>query len=127
MRMGFEFLLVGFGGALGAMSRYAINLVAARFTTGEFPVGTLAANLAGCFLIGMLIGSGHAEKSDHLRLGFGVGFLGALTTFSTFGAETMSRLNEGQWPLALINITANVVLGLICVVVGIVVGKRMVA
>jgi len=125
MRTEIEFLLIGLGGALGAMTRYAINEAALRLTSPAFPFGTLVANLAGCFLIGVLIGSGHAEKSDPLRLGLGVGFLGALTTFSTFGAETMTRANDGQWPLALTNVLANVILGLTCVAIGFAVTKRV--
>jgi CrcB protein len=127
MRTAFEFLLIGLGGAIGAMSRYAINEASLRLTSGAFPFGTLVANLTGCFLIGLLIGSGHAEKSDPLRLGIGVGFLGALTTFSTFGAETISRLNEEQWPLALANVLANVILGLTFVAIGFAVSKRLFA
>jgi CrcB protein len=125
MRTELEFLLIGLGGALGAMTRYAINVAAIRWTPAEFPFGTLIANLTGCFLIGLLIGSGHAEKSDPLRLGLGVGFLGALTTFSTFGAETMGRFTEGHWPIAITNILANLILGLACVAVGFSMAKRI--
>ena len=127
MRIGFEFLLIGLGGAVGAAVRYSINEIAIRFTSGAFPVGTLVANLAGCFMIGMLLGSGLGEKSEALRLGFGVGFLGALTTFSTFGADTITRIDEGQWGIALLNVAANVLLGLTCVVLGMVAGKKLYA
>ena len=125
MRTVFELFLIGLGGAMGAISRYAIHETAIRLTANAFPFGTLVANLLGCFLVGMLMGSGRTEENDSLRLGFGVGFLGALTTFSTFGGETVARVNEGQWMLALVNVLANVLLGLTCVFIGYVAGKRL--
>ena len=124
MRTEIEILLIGLGGALGAISRFAIGELSKKYFSGTFPLGTLVANLAGCFLIGVILGSGHAKKSDPIRLGIGVGFLGALTTFSTFGAETINHFNEGDWPIAFSNVLANVVLGLVFVFLGMLVGKR---
>lgn len=125
MRTEIELLLIGFGGAIGAISRFGIAEMAKRFVTGPFPLGTLLANLAGCFLIGILLGSGQAEESEPLRLGVGVGFLGALTTFSTFGAETVRNAQQGNWGVAAGNVTANLVLGLLCVAVGMVIAKKL--
>ncbi len=127
MRTEIELLLIGVGGAIGAISRFGIAELAKRISPGSFPFGTLIANLFGCFLVGVLVGSGHAEKSDPLRLGVGVGFLGALTTFSTFGAETLNQIHENNWGYAIGNVTANVVLGLACVVLGVVAGKKLVS
>ncbi len=127
MRTEIELLLIGIGGAIGAVSRFGIAELAKRYFAGPFPLGTLIANLAGCFLIGILLGSGHAEKNEPLRLGVGVGFLGALTTFSTFGAETVKSAQEGNWAVAAGNISANLVLGLICVAMGMVVAKKLFA
>ena len=125
MRTEFQLLLIGLGGALGAISRFGISELSRKYFSGSFPLGTLLANLAGCFLIGMILGSGHADRSDPIRLGFGVGFLGALTTFSTFGAETINNFNDGNWAVALANVIANVVLGLTFVFLGILAGKRL--
>ena len=125
MRTELELLLIGIGGAIGAISRFGIAQFAKRFSAGPFPLGTLIANLAGCFLIGMLLGSGQADKSEPLRLGVGVGFLGALTTFSTFGAETIKNVQDGNWGVAASNISANLILGLACVALGIVVAKKL--
>jgi len=125
MRTEIEMLLIGLGGAIGAISRFGIAEIAKRTFSGAFPVGTLIANLAGCFLIGVLLGSGQADKSDPLRLGVGVGFLGALTTFSTFGAETINQVNEGNWGIVIGNISANLILGLTCVVLGMMAGKKL--
>lgn len=126
MRTEIELLLIGIGGAVGAMSRFGIAELSKKLFSSPFPVGTLVANLAGCFLIGVLVGSGQAEKSDPLRLGVGIGFLGSLTTFSTFGAETMKHINDSNWAVAAGNITANLLLGLLLVALGIVAGKKLV-
>ncbi|MDA7928389.1 CrcB family protein, partial [Mariniblastus sp.] len=65
------------------------------------------------------------EKSEPIRLGFGIGFLGALTTFSTFGAETIGHVNEGNLIVAFGNVAINVLLGLIFVFLGILAGRKM--
>jgi len=88
-------------------------------------MGTLIANLVGCFLIGILIGSGKADTNHHLRLSFGVGFLGALTTFSTFGAETMHHAQHGAAWVAGLNVAVNLIGGLLAVFVGIALGQRL--
>lgn len=124
MRTAIELMLIGAGGAIGAMSRFGIAEFSRRMFSNSFPIGTLLANLAGCFLIGVLLGSGQADKSEPLRLGVGVGFLGALTTFSTFGAETIQKVNDGNWGVAFGNIAANLVLGLGLVALGILAGKK---
>lgn len=125
MRTEIQLLLIGIGGAIGAISRFGIAEVSKKVFAGAFPVGTLIANLAGCFVIGVLLGSGQAEKSDPLRLGVGVGFLGALTTFSTFSAETMQQINENNWGVAAANVGANLILGLLLVALGIFAGKKL--
>jgi len=91
----------------------------------SFPLGTLIANLLGCFLIGILIGSGKTETNNSLKLSFGVGFLGALTTFSTFGAETIGHAQSGNLGIAGANVAVNVVVGLLAVVIGMAVGQKL--
>jgi CrcB protein len=127
-----EFSLIAMGGALGAMTRYAIHLWADQTfkenaLVSSLPVGTFIANVAGCFLIGLLIGSGRSELSRHLRLFAGIGFLGALTTFSTFGTETVKSLEEGSWAIATCNVLANVCFGLAAVMFGLWLGRKMVS
>ncbi len=119
-----QICFVALGGALGAVARFAIAVGMGALIKHPFPFGTLIANLLGCFLIGVLIGSGLDSKHHAARLGFGVGFLGALTTFSTFGAETMKHVNDDQWGLAVGNVAANLVCGLAAVMLGLWVGKR---
>lgn len=118
-------LLVGAGGFAGAICRFVIAHVSRLTWATSFPLGTLIANLAGCFLIGVLIGSGKADANHHLRLSFGVGFLGALTTFSTFGAETIHHAQHGGVWIAGLNVAVNLVGGLLAVVMGIALGQRL--
>jgi len=120
----FDCLLIGAGGFVGALCRYGIAAAARSVWDASFPVGTLVANVIGCFLIGLLIGSGQDEANRNLKLLFGVGFLGALTTFSTFGAETVGHVNDQSHGLAIGNIVLNVGVGLAAVVVGMWLGKK---
>ncbi len=88
-------LLVALGGAAGALARWALGgVVQARELHPHFPAHTFAVNLLGCFAIGLALG----VFGDHkvLRPLLVIGFLGAFTTFSTFGFETLVLLREGR-------------------------------
>ena len=113
------------GGALGAVARYGITQVANATWGTEFPFGTLLANVTGCFLLGVLgwaslLGQG---LSPLWQAAISVGFLGALTTFSTFGFETLVRWHDGARGLALANVLANLVAGLLAVWLGLSVAR----
>ena len=123
MNVLFDCLFVGIGGTAGALCRFAIAAACQSMLKTSFPIATLIANVAGCFLIGLLIGSDHEMRSRHLRTFFGIGFLGALTTFSTFGAETVAAASGGQTATAVLNVVVNVSLGLVAVVAGMTVGR----
>jgi fluoride exporter len=119
-------LLVAVGGALGAITRYGIGLAAARALGKGFPWGTLIVNVAGCFVMGMVLEiiadlESHSPEaftdSIRIRLAFwhkavAIGFLGGLTTFSTFGGDTLRELQGGNSGVAIANVAANVVLSL---------------
>jgi CrcB protein len=115
------------GGGLGAVSRYGVSLAAARaFPTAALPWGTWAVNVAGCFALGLLVPvfAGRPEWPEPVRLGATTGFLGGLTTFSTFGQETVSL--AGRAPgLALANVGANVLVGLAAAALGAWLGGRL--
>jgi CrcB protein len=112
-----QVLLVAGGGAAGAVSRYLIATWLARHAGTHFPWGTLAVNLTGCFLIGMFIQSS-LYHSDPWKLAFAIGFLGALTTFSAFGAESVSLFQNEQRLAALMYIAASLIVGLSAVWLG---------
>lgn len=106
-----KLLIVAAAGSLGAIARYVVSGWAQRLGAG-FPWGTLAVNVLGCLAIGVLMYLFQQRQalSEHTRLALMVGFLGAFTTFSAFGYETFSMLREGDAPVALANIGANVIL-----------------
>lgn len=115
-----KLLLVMLGGSLGALCRYGIALFAARWIGSGFPWGTLVANLSGCFLIGAAFAL--ADRSNLLsplgRLFFMTGFLGSLTTFSTYALETVNASRGGINTIAVANILINNLGGVVCVLLG---------
>jgi CrcB protein len=121
-----KILLVMAGGSIGALSRYAVSLLAARLLGTRFPWGTLVVNLSGCFLIGLafaLAERGLNIMNPSMRLFFVTGYLGALTTFSTFGLETVNALREGTYMISLSNFLANNVLGAALVFLSMLLGR----
>ena len=97
-----HWVLLGAGGAVGAILRYAIGGWVQQRTAGTFPWGTITVNVAGCLFMGLLarILFGESAVRPEYRTAILVGVLGALTTFSTFSYETISLLNDGQFPRA---------------------------
>lgn len=110
-------LLIALGGALGALGRYGLSNLSSGWLGESFPYGTLIANLVGCFAFGAVQQLGDATNliSQEVRLAIGIGFLGALTTYSTFGYETLRQLQLGRVDLAAANVCIHLVFGLIAV------------
>lgn len=113
-------LYVGIGGFIGASLRYMISTSAARFLGTTMPYGTLIENVLGGFLMGFLMELSFNTEliSSDMRLFLTTGILGGLTTFSTFSYETMALINEGSYMLGALNISLNLFLSLIGVVLG---------
>jgi fluoride exporter len=109
-----ELLIIAAAGAVGTVSRYVLSTWAQRLTGAEFPFGTLAVNVVGCFLFGLLmeIALVGSLLPRAWTIALSVGFLGAFTTFSTFGYDTLRRLEAGDFLPALSNVTLSVILGL---------------
>lgn len=112
-------LWVSLGGVVGALARYGVNEFALRMVKGPYPLATLAVNVIGCLVIGALMPAMESKTlSPSLRLFLVTGLLGAFTTFSAFGFETLTLLREGRSGLALANVAANLALGLTAVAAG---------
>ncbi len=110
--------MVMIGGSLGALCRYSISLAAAKFSS--FPLGTFLANMTGCFLIGAVFALADRTQilNPSLRLFLMTGFLGALTTFSTYALETIQSFRNGSVITALTNFILNNLFGLLLVLAG---------
>lgn len=108
---------------MGALARYGTSVGCKQLFGDSFPFATLLVNVIGCFLLGMVAHLGAQQISEQWRLVVSVGFLGALTTFSTFGVETVGKLNEGEMIKAFLNIALNVILGLTAVFAGMLLAK----
>lgn len=109
------------GGGLGALSRYGVSLLAISLFGSKFPWGTLIVNLTGCFLIGFMYAMGDRTNflSHSFRLFFMTGFLGALTTFSTYALETVNAAQAGGQLVAVANFCLNNIIGGTLIVLGI--------
>ena len=116
-------LLVGTGGALGAMGRYGLSLLPWR---GEFPLLTLLTNLLGAVLIGFIAGlAGRGRLNPSAALFWKTGVCGGFTTFSTFSLETVTLLSNGKSGLAAAYVALSVVLCLLGVVLGQWLGQKL--
>ena len=115
-----KIFLVFVGGGLGAVSRFFLT-TALSGKLGNFPVGTLAANFFGSLLMGLLVGI-LAGRFESVRLFVAVGFLGGFTTFSSFSAETLALIQNGQIFSAAANVIVSVGAGLIACAVGLKIG-----
>jgi fluoride exporter len=111
------------GGAMGATARYYLTLwIQGGLRNGAlagFPLATLSVNVVGSFLFAFLTEFGlRGAVSPQMRLALGTGFIGALTTFSTFEVETDALLTGGRFTWAAAYVLGNLVLGFVAVLVG---------
>jgi len=111
-------LWIGAGGFFGAIARFLISGYVQKSVSLPFPVGTLAVNVLGSFLIGFLALFFEEVIAPQYRAMVVTGFLGALTTFSTFSYETSMLIIEGAYFRALLNVLLNVFLCLFATFLG---------
>jgi len=123
-----EIIAIMIGGGLGATFRHLLFLTVQRLAGLDFPIGTLAANLLGSFLIGFLWQSFEGTRLAHeWRLFIFTGFLGGFTTFSTFTRESMQMMKVGEWKAAISYMLLSNVLGVVLVAAGFLLAKRYIA
>jgi len=117
-------LWVGVGalGGVGALARFLLDVAVSERMRGRFPAGTLAVNLSGCALLGLLVGL--ALRGDALLLA-GTAVLGSYTTFSTWMFESHRLAEDGQWRGLALNLAGSVVLGLAAVAFGRAIGGAL--
>ncbi|WP_046469394.1 fluoride efflux transporter FluC [Allosalinactinospora lopnorensis] len=108
-------LMVALGASLGSLLRYSMNQFVQARHDSAFPWGTYAANMTACLLIGFVSTLMLPEWAVALVV---TGFLGALSTYSTFGYETFRLLESGAWFLALANVAGSIAAGLGAAVIG---------
>ena len=122
-----HFLAIGLGGFLGAIARYSLSSLVFRLTNHAFPFGTLAVNLLGCFLMGFSMYLFEAKHwfPPQARLMLVTGFLGSLTTFSTFGYETLTLLKSGAFWFVFLNLILNLLGSLFAVYVGYLLAEKV--
>jgi fluoride exporter len=115
-----KILFIGLAGLAGTLSRYWLSGVVARRYGETFPLGTLAVNVVGCFLAGLLfyLLQERFLLNQTARTVVMIGFLGGFTTFSSYGLQTFTLLQDGEFGFAALNVVASNVAGLFMVWAG---------
>ena len=110
-------LLIGFGGFLGAISRYLLNEAVMKYIPTNFPMGILIVNILGCLIVGLVLGNAMISK-DNLYYFFAVGFLGSFTTMSAFSYQSIELFNTNIL-IACSYIIATILLTILATYIGI--------
>jgi fluoride exporter len=115
-----QVLMIALGGSMGAVARYGLSTWISKSLNTLFPWGTLAVNLTGCFIMGVIFELfDSAIVPSGLRSYIAIGFLGAYTTFSTFSLETVQLLRDGEIRIAALNVLASNFLSFLLLALGI--------
>jgi fluoride exporter len=115
-----QYLMIGVGGFFGAISRFFVSTQVQKLSNSFFPFGTLTVNMLGCLLIGFLFGAVNSTQLFSLSVKhlLNTGFIGAFTTFSTFGYETFILIRDKKFIQALANILIQIVVGILAISLG---------
>ncbi len=118
-------LLLALAGGVGAMARYGLSGLVQRYSGTSFPWGTLAVNILGCFVFGVIwaVATERMAMSPEVRTIILVGFLGSFTTFATFMSESHRLLADAQWLPAIGNLLITNITGLGVFILGLAVGR----
>jgi CrcB protein len=122
-------LLIGLAGALGTLLRYGIGLWAGKAIGADFPYGTFIVNVLGCFLLAFVsqIALSTSLLSPTLRLTLTTGFMGGLTTYSSFNYETTNLLRERGLAAGVMNVGLTLIACFVAGLLGLLVAKRLCA
>lgn len=119
-----RFLWICLGGAIGTGARYLLSGWLLRITGSGFPYGTLAVNVIGSFLLGVLMEAALAtDFPPTLRLALTTGVMGGFTTYSTFNYETLQLFQDEAWLLGFANLGITVIACLVAGVLGLAAGR----
>lgn len=122
----YAYLLVFAGGGVGALCRFAATSLVGRLLGTKFPWGTMAVNVAGSLLMGLVIAwlARRSAGDAHLRLLLATGFLGGFTTFSAFSLDAVSLYERGAITAAAGYIAASVVVSILALFAGLFIGRQ---
>ena len=119
-----KLLYISIGGAVGAILRYGTSIAIQHFFQNGFPLATLSVNLIGSLIAGFLYGCFESFIiPQNVKLLLFVGFLGSFTTFSAFSLENFNLVRDGKYNLFVINVMANLILGIGLVFLGYFISK----
>lgn len=124
-----KYLFIAAGGAAGTLCRYLVSGAVQRMFDTPFPLGTCAVNMLGCLFFGLVSGlfEDRLGLPPEMRLLILTGFMGAFTTFSTYMFETTALLKSGNWPMVALNVGGQTMLGFLCVIAGLALGRFVVS
>ena len=119
--------LVAAGGAIGSVFRYLVGVLSVRLAGLNFPWGTLAVNVAGSFLIGLLVElvARRLNASMEMRLFLVTGVLGGFTTFSSFSLDAVALFERGALGLSAVYVLASLVVSIAAVFAGLALGRSL--
>ncbi len=120
---------IGLGGAAGTLARYGLSTWCQQRFGAGFPYGTLAVNVIGSFLLGVIMQVAATTEllSPTLRLGLGAGVMGGFTTYSSFNHETLKLFEDRAWMTGVVNVVVTVVGCLLAGVLGMAFARRLIA
>jgi CrcB protein len=118
---------IGLAGALGTLARYFVSVWAARAIGTGFPYGTLIVNVVGCFLIAAIayVAAATTLLSSSMRVTLMTGFVGGLTTYSSFNFETTRLFQERAWTQGFLNVGVTLALCFVSGLLGITAARRV--
>ena len=122
-----KYWMVGIGGFVGAIVRFALGSYIGNRMGSRYPYGTFVINISGSFLIGFVLTmlAQRFDLSPNWRYLIPIGFIGAYTTFSTFEYEALRTVQDGQILMAFANVSLSVIVGFAAVWLGVVAGRAL--